>query len=365
MIIMKVAIITLVNQGGMSHYTSQLANSLSNYANVYVISGSQTNKILFNENVILNLVDLSSSHFLKTNILGFKPILEILHKINPDIIHISGSHFWILGLYPYLKKKNVILTLHDVNEHIGEKNLINRLTNQIHLKLAKHIFVHGENLKHSLVIKGYPKNDVSVIKHGEYSFFTKYTKNNVKEDGSVLFFGRILDYKGLEYLIESVPIIKKQIPDIKVIIAGHGNFDKYKSLILTPNNFEIINEFIPDEHVAELFQRASVVVLPYIEGSQTGIIPIAYSFKKPVVATNVGSISEIVDDGVTGFLVPPRDPKALADSIVYILKNNLLREQMGENAYNKMKSELSWDAIAAKTINVYNQQLMRFDYENK
>ena len=81
--------------------------------------------------------------------------------------------------------------------------------------------------------------------------------------------------------------------------------------------------------MGELFQRASIVVLPYIEGSQTGIIPIAYSFKKPVIATNVGSISEVVEDGVTGFIVPPRDSHALADAIIKILKDDDLRKRDG------------------------------------
>ena len=242
--------------------------------------------------------------------------------------------------------------MHDVNEHEGEQSLINILTNKLHIKLAKHIFVHGEKLRNILVMKGYPENSISVIKHGDYSFFTKY-RNDICEEGSILFFGRIVDYKGIQYLIEAVPLIIKQIPDVNVIIAGRGDFAKYNSLIQTPENFEIINEFIPDEVVAKLFQRASIIVLPYIEGSQTGIIPIAYSFKKPVIATDVGSIQEVVEDGVTGFIVPPRDSSALAKAILRILKDDDLRMRMGDNAYKKMKEELSWDKIAEKTIEVY------------
>ena len=88
------------------------------------------------------------------------------------------------------------------------------------------------------------------------------------------------------------------------------------------------------------FERASVVVLPYIEASQSGIIPIAYSFKKPVIVTNVGSIPEVVENGITGYIVPPKNPELLADSIIKILEDNLTRQQMGENAYHKMEMEL-------------------------
>ena len=99
--------------------------------------------------------------------------------------------------------------------------------------------------------------------------------------------------------------------------------------------------------------HSGIIVLPYTEASQTGIIPIAYSFKKPVILTNVGGLPESVDDGKTGFVVPPRNEKALADAIIKLLKDVKLRKQMGENAYKKMKEELSWDVIAEKTIEVY------------
>lgn len=353
---MKIVIITLADRGGMIHYTSQLANALSCYVDLTVIIGNGNNHY-FNGNVSVKSIAIPSTGIIgKKNIFNFLSIIEILRDIKPDIIHISGNHFWIFGLYNYIKNKNVILTLHDINEHEGEQSLINILTNKLHIKLAKHIFVHGEKLRNILVMKGYPENAISVIKHGDYSFFTKY-EQDLCEDGSILFFGRIVDYKGIQYLIEAVPLIKKQIPNVNVIIAGSGDFAKYNSLIQTPENFEIINEFIPDELVAKLFKRASIIALPYIEGSQTGIIPIAYSFKKPVIATNVGSITEVVEDGVTGFIVPPRDSSALADAIIKILKDDHLQKKMGENAYRKMKEELSWDDIAEKTMEVYKSIL--------
>jgi glycosyltransferase involved in cell wall biosynthesis len=87
------------------------------------------------------------------------------------------------------------------------------------------------------------------------------------------------------------------------------------------------------------------------------VISSAYGFKKPVVATDVGSIPEIVDDGVTGFIVPPKNPEALAEAIIKLLKDEKLRKQMGENAYKKLKTDLSWDNIAEKTIEVYREAI--------
>jgi glycosyltransferase involved in cell wall biosynthesis len=134
-------------------------------------------------------------------------------------------------------------------------------------------------------------------------------------------------------------------------------FEKYKSLISNHDSFEIINKFIPDEEVAELFQKSCLVVLPYIDASQTGVIPIAYAFKKPVIATSVGGIPEVVDDGITGFLVPPRDYISLADKIIQLIKDDNLRKVMGENGYNKTKMELSWSEISLKTFDLYKDTI--------
>jgi glycosyltransferase involved in cell wall biosynthesis len=127
--------------------------------------------------------------------------------------------------------------------------------------------------------------------------------------------------------------------------------------MVNKNNFNLYIDNISYQKGAELFQRSSVVVLPYIDASQSGIIPLAYSFKKPVVVTDVGSIPESVDDGVTGFIVPPKDPAALAEAILKLLEDEKLRRTMGENGYRKLKSELSIDIAAKEILKVYIKAL--------
>ena len=129
--------------------------------------------------------------------------------------------------------------------------------------------------------------------------------------------------------------------------------------MVNKERFIVYNEYIPDGSVAELFQRASIVVLPYTDGSQSGVIPQAYAFKKPVIITNVGSLPENVEDGVTGYIVPPKNSKQLSARIIELLTNAAKRKQMGENAYRKTKNELAWKSIAPKTVAVYKKALAR------
>ncbi|GAI31350.1 unnamed protein product, partial [marine sediment metagenome] len=213
--------------------------------------------------------------------------------------------------------------------------------------------------KRYLLGRNIPNHKIEVIPHGEFSFFAQYSKGSVRgiKGNNILFFGRITRYKGIDYLIEAGKLVKERIPDATVTIAGAGGFTRYKRMIGSDSSFTVLNRFIADEEVAELFQKASVVVLPYVDGSQSGVISIAYAFKKPVVATNVGNFSEMVENGKTGFVVPPKDSEALAAALVEVLSNGDLRRAMGENGHKFMEEAFTWDKIADRTLATYRQAL--------
>ncbi len=109
--------------------------------------------------------------------------------------------------------------------------------------------------------------------------------------------------------------------------------------------------------VAWLFQKTALVVLPYVECSQSGVIPLAYSFAKPVIATQFGSIPEVVENEISGILVPPGSSSSLAKAVIGLLQNSEKRRRLGQNGYKKICSELSWQRIAAMTIQVYREAI--------
>jgi len=357
----------ILSYGGFIDYQIQLANALcSKHTIILVIPekqlpNSHSGTIDKRVNICLLVEGKSLYHY--SNFFVLKKFIKILRNFEPDVIHMQlGGEIIDLALLPVFKNYPLVSTFHDVKLHIGEGSSICEFIRFWERKYSDQIIVHGKRLKEQMIEEYHlSENKVHSIPIGEHEVapFKRYIKPDLQEDGNlVLFFGRIWRYKGLEYLIMAEPIITKQIPDAKIIIAGAGeNFQKYENMIVNRHNFIIHNYNIPYDEGAELFQRCSLVVLPYIDASQSGVIPTAYGFKKPVVVTSVGSIPEIVDDGITGYIVPPKDANALAEAIIKLLKDEKLRRQMGENAYIKLKTDLSWDNIAEKTIKVYKEAI--------
>jgi glycosyltransferase involved in cell wall biosynthesis len=198
---------------------------------------------------------------------------------------------------------------------------------------------------------------IDIIPHGSLGFYRAWDGEMISEqDHHVLFFGRIREYKGLKYLIEAEPLITARVPEARIVIAGEGEpFEKYERMMINQDHFIVHNYRIPDEMVARLFQEACIIALPYIEASQSGVLAVAYAFGKPVVSTAVGGIPEALEHGQTGYLVPPRDSRRLAEAIVALLQDSELRGEMGRKALEKAERELSWRDIARRTLRVYEQ----------
>jgi glycosyltransferase involved in cell wall biosynthesis len=165
----------------------------------------------------------------------------------------------------------------------------------------------------------------------------------------LLFFGYIRQYKGLMNIIEALPLIRKQISNAHLLVVGEfyddpqPYLDKIKQLELG-SNITIINEYVANEAVHLYFTAANLAVLPYNEATQSGILSIAYGFAKPVVITDVGGLAELVEEGKTGFIVPPHNIPGLADSVIRYFKENHEKEfsraieiKRQENSFNNIR----------------------------
>ena len=393
---LKVVYILPTSVGGLPHYAAELANAVANYIDVIVIKPTKTTADnIFSERVkvinafkpftisFANLAKRNLSFVSIKNMISYNNI-KIIKEINPDIIHFAADINPILEIFTWLHKLDlkyhIVVTYHDYipkrknilrrgeNFEVETSFLIETAYNIINiLNLLKPeikksgIIVHTKKVKEKLIRSGVSADRIYIIPHGVYTCFRELNRvRSINEENNcILFFGNIVPVKGLDTLIEAIPIITKEIVNVKLIIAGDGAIPKkcWKIINKYRSNFEIHNYFIPNEKVWEFFSRANIVVIPNKrQDGHSGSLTIAYSFGKPVVTTNVGEFPLLVEKAGCGLVVPPNNPKALAEAIIEILENYKLRKKMSKNAL-KMAEKISWNEIAKKYIRVYEKIL--------
>ena len=289
-------------------------------------------------------------------------LISDLRRFEPDVIHLQQGYLWFNPVLRLLRRFPLVVSVHDPTPHLGDR--LGRKTPQfvadMAFRRADGLIVHNDHIREVMEARFDDLAPTFVVPH--------VTLGELDGDGSgvahderantVLFFGRIWPYKGLEYLIRAEPLIAQRVPDVRFVIAGAGeDFARYRDMMVSPQRFEVINEFIEPARAAELFGAAAVVALPYVDATQSGVIPMAYHYATPVVATDVGGLPAQVDHGRTGFVVPPRDVATLADHVARLLEDQSLRAQMGAAAKLKAETELSADAIAKATAGAYRSVL--------
>jgi glycosyltransferase involved in cell wall biosynthesis len=358
--------------GGFLPYQIQLANALSTKNQVMLMIPANAVpcelKKMVSQRVTVCLLGRNKSIHHPMSLLSLKDAIVETVTFDPDVIHMQiGGNLVDLMVHYFFRRYPFVTTFHDVRPHMGEGSRWVLFSLRRIAASSDEVIVHGHSLRNAFIeLYDFPPSAVHVVPMGSHyslAFKTFEDPNLLPSRNIVLFFGRIHEYKGLQYLIEAEPLITKEIPDARIVIAGTGeDFSKYEKMIgCRRDRFIIANRRIANDEAARLFQQCSVVVLPYVEASQSGVVLDAYEFKKPVVVTNVGSLPEVVDHGTTGLLVPPRDSEALADAVIRILANSEMKKRMGENGYAKLRNELSWDAISKKTIEVYQHAIQDHD----
>jgi glycosyltransferase involved in cell wall biosynthesis len=355
---MKVALVSY----DFEEYCVRLANGLADTATVLLLqpSGAGLHLSALDSRVSVQLFAQARLRQPGRQLRAGWDLVRRIKAFNPDVVHVQQGHLWFNGFLPLLRRFPLILTVHDPRHHLGDT--ISKKTPQAVMdfgyRRASQLIVHAAPLKQVIVAECRIRPElVHVVPHVSLSDVTDKA-SSCDHQPTILFFGRIWEYKGLEYLIRAEPLITEKVPEARIVIAGEGeDFGRYRRLMDRPEHFVVYNEHIPDQRRSELFRHASVVVLPYVDASQSGVIPVAYSFMKPVVATTVGGLPEIVDDGRTGYLVPPRDERALAEAIVRLLRDKPLRMRMGLNGRRKLDAECAPSVVARQTLAVYRRAI--------
>jgi D-inositol-3-phosphate glycosyltransferase len=288
----------------------------------------------------------------------------------------------LLMLYYKLLGKKVVFTAHNVNAGKRDSidSLLNRLTLRIQYRLADHVFVHTEKMKGELIQDfGVPGQTVSVIPFGINNSVpnTNLTPNEAKQrlgvgvgEKTILFFGNIGPYKGLEFLVTAFQQVAAKRPEYRLIIAGklRGGCTEYwneiqRTIGRDASRERVIQkiEYIPDEDTELYFKAADVLALPYTHVFQSGVLFLGYSFGLPVIASEVGSLSEDMIEGRTGFLCRPRDPVDMARAIETYFGSDLFTalDSRRQEIRDYANSRHSWDLVGDLTRTVYSELLRK------
>jgi glycosyltransferase involved in cell wall biosynthesis len=368
---MKIALVgpTYPFRGGISHYTTLLYVHLKEKHEVrFYTFNRQYPKILYpgDASYDSSRMRLSNADAIPsvdwTDPFSWFKTASIITQWSPDLVIFPwwmwgwAIPFYTIGKIVSLKSSARILYIcHNVVEH--ETSRGKRELSKFVLSIGDCFIVHCqqdyENLK-----KMFPNARIVVNCHPTYKVFNQnsISKKEARKKLGIadefkkilLFFGIVRPYKGLAYLIEAMPRIVNEMPDTFLLVVGEfwENKDRYLQRINEigiEDNVKVIGRYIPNEDVGIFFSAADVVVLPYVSGTGSGIVQLAFGFHKPVIATKVGCIPEVVNDGKTGLVVERMDPFAIASAVISFYKQDM------QDGFKKNivvdKEKFSWNRL--------------------
>jgi glycosyltransferase involved in cell wall biosynthesis len=381
--------VLLIDNDGFSYYTSYLACGLAKYREIilyglskeyYVATGASREKRIKFHSIEEKMPKGDSTILTIIRPLFFLPVLfEALIKSRYGIVHFQDRLPLLFLFLPFLKLKGkqICWELHDVDILPFSKGLRGKLEvlfvklitqPSVLARYADKIIVHSSTLKKQLVTKGVDEDKIYVILHFDYCYLLN-SNTSIRSDelilssNYILFFGDIVPWKGIDVLINATRIVRKRTTEnFKVLLAGKAyrkNVSYFQDL--TQEDYEYIcirNKWVTSSEIPVIFKNAIFLVLPYtkaFEGSVSGVVPLAYTFSKPVIVSNVGSMAEYVEHNKTGFIFEPGNSVQLAEYIIQLIEDNSKCIEMGRNAYQKMLHEMSLERCSYMINDLYDK----------
>ncbi len=358
-------------RGGMAHFASGLANSLATAdpeAAVAFFGPQPLPDGLFDPRVETHAFPLpetfaphDAARWLRAPVTLVR-LRNSLRRWQPTLIHINSGHWSYHLLIPALARiAPLIATLHDIEPHPGERRPHHDWKLNALLGAARRIVVNSEDLRRQALAR-WPLPPGKVVALPPPAFL--HAAPPAPPDGArehpadVLLFGRLYAYKGTDVLLRAWPRIAEQVPEARLTLAGAGDLSPWRAELETlGNRVRMFNRFLSEEETSLCFAETALVALPYRQASLSGVALLAAAHACAVVASRVGAIPETVEDGVTGLLVEPGDPAALAAAIVALLRDPERRRRMGRAALARARERGNPAFVGEKLLALYRDVL--------
>jgi glycosyltransferase involved in cell wall biosynthesis len=271
---------------------------------------------------------------------------QLCRKVRADSPDLLLLQWWVPYWTPsltfisrWMKRQTTIpiaYVCHNVVPHDGGGILDRRFALTV-LRQGDSFIVHSDQDRYRLlallpdahVVKVYHPTYIELA-HQSYATTATTLRQHLglpDQGATLLFFGFVRPYKGLEYLIQALPHILREI-NVHLLVVGEfwSNpqfYQRYAQEFKVEEAITFVNRYVPNEELKPFFDLSDVVVLPYISATQSGVIQLAFGFGKPVITTRVGGLPEVVQDGINGLIVPPQDEHALAEAVVRFYREGL------------------------------------------
>jgi glycosyltransferase involved in cell wall biosynthesis len=360
---MKIAILSpfYPYRGGIAQFSAMLYQALGKEHEVKAFSFSRLypgflfpGKTQFVDEIDADFPVSAERHLDSIHPFSYEKTAKAIEKFQPDVLLIAYWMSFFGPAYGYiahrLKNKTKIITLvHNAIPH--EPKFFDKAFSKLLFDRTQGFLVLSDTVKND-ILSLYPQANVCLKAHPLYDHFgAKMDKKEALQTlgldsakKTLLFFGLIRDYKGLDLLIDAMSLLDDSY---QLLIAGecYGSFEKYQQQIAISSakeRIQVLNKYVDDREVPVLFSAADLLVLPYKSATQSGVVPVAYHFETPIVATDVGSLKESIETTETGLICSP-ETGSLAQTIEKAF-------QQGTDQFivsiQKEKQNLSWDVFA-------------------
>lgn len=356
---MRIALINLGRRGASGPLSYELAVHLRPHAQVFaVLSEYAENLAVWQDAGLETLItptyrNLPEAMFSYIGQGKFRRLAAQIRALRPDVLLYPMFFTWNPFVQHFLSDIPCIVYVHDPLPHPGLFDRVYEKMEGVAIRQATRCVLLSQAFIPDLVRRGVPQERINVIPHGGLDYYQRLAQTTAAQPASptILFFGRITPYKGLEVLLRAVPMVRQRVPAARLLIVGEGDLSPYAGLLRGLPDVEVVNRWVGEAEIAAFFQRASVVALPYTSATQSGVLPIAAAFGLPVVATQTGGLPEQFTASESGLIVPPRDVVALAQALGDLLADPQRAAQMGANLQREYREQRNWDAIAEAVYN--------------